>query len=369
MVDPFSQVFHEYSESLLVPPSRRLETRTKIDPAQEVQPNGQGVLNALFLARNQMPGSPKANQFQLLADAFEEISDGYRFWIEANAGGKLSLFFSRGAERWDFADECGLGLQHLLIMLYFVVTAEVPRLCIEEPENHLHPQMQRQLALFLKEKTDKQYFITTHSNVFLGSRVADTVFLTEHRGASIGIREMTSPAAALASLGYQVADNLVADLLILLEGPKDIPVIQELLRKKGVDQEIKALALGGDIMDTHDLSIFKAAYKTTALIDRDPGSSPVRRRFVEACERAGITVHRLERYALENYFPVRALRAVFKGQIAADLDTVKPDLKLFDQIGIDVKNNNAKLAAEMELDDIAGTDLATFLDDTVRMLA
>lgn len=70
---------------------------------------------------------------------------------------------------------------------------------------------------------------------------------------------------------------------------------------------------------------------------------------------------RLKRYSIENYFPVGALRAVFKGQIPASFTEVKEDESLENQIGMNVKNKNRQLAEHTSLEDIAGTDLHKFL--------
>src|SRR5207244_1501765 len=117
--------------------------------------------------------------------------------------------------------------------------------------------------------------------------------------------------------GYSVADNLVSDLVILVEGPTDRPALEEFLAKEGLLQSfsIKIWPMGGDIMSQLELQIFTASYKVIALVDNDPGSGRERQRFIENCSSAKIAVHKLERRSIENYFSIEAFRSVFNERV------------------------------------------------------
>jgi hypothetical protein len=114
-------------------------------------------------------------------------------------------------------------------------------------------------------------------------------------------------------------------------------------------------------MDQLDLTVFAERYRLIALLDRDPGSDRVRRRFVQRCEELRIPVHRLNRYSIENYFSVRALREIFKGQIPDELVELPHDSAIESVLGISVKRNSRKIAERMTLEEIADTDLLEFL--------
>jgi hypothetical protein len=240
---------------------------------------------------------------------------------------------------------------------------------IEEPERHLHSSTQRRLLMYLSEQ-DKQFFIATHSNVFLDLDFVDAIFTTEYVNGCINVKNESSKAQALFELGYSVADNIVSDLVILIEGPSDKNVVEYFLNKLGLlkNNIVKFWFLGGDIMAKHDLTILMESYKVIALVDNDPGSSVIRTRFVKNCEKLGIKCCRLKRYSIENYLTLEALEKAFPKQIPSSLSVIDPGVKLEKQIGIDVKKELSKIVKHMNFPDIEHSDLGEFILDVKKLL-
>lgn len=356
----WEQLFKD-EPSILLPAKRELELIQQVNSDQELLPSGKGILNALFFRKNQDTVSELNKNYQEMSKAFTEVSSGYTFDVFFVRTNQVSLRFSYNDQSFIDAKDCGLGLQDLLVMLFFAMHPDYRTLMIEEPESHLHPEIQKKLLFFLRNSTDKQVFLTTHSNVFLNNAFVDRVLFTSFDN-SVVIDDATSRASILDDLGYSVTDNLVSDIVILVEGPSDVPVVEEFLIKLGLYEsyDTKLWPLGGDIMDQLDLSVLAQSYSLIALLDNDPGSDRIRKRFIENCEANGIPVFRLQRYSIENYFPLRVLKEEFGSQIPSHVSEIRPEIKLEDQIGLSVKKSNRKLAKSMTLDEIKGTDLEVF---------
>lgn len=146
-------------------------------------------------------------------------------------------------------------------------------------------------------------------------------------------------------------------------------MLEEFFLKMGLPERgnIKVWPLGGDIMDQLDLSVFQEAHQLIALVDGDPGSAAVRKRFLTKCEDLKIPVTRLERYSLESYFSLGAIASVMKGQMPASITELDPKKSISEQLGFEVKKNGGKIAREMKLEDIKGTDLEGFLQQVATL--
>jgi len=73
--------------------------------------------------------------------------------------------------------------------------------------------------------------------VFLNTELADRVFTCRLLPDGVRVENTTNRAAVLTELGYSIADNLVSDLVVLCEGPKDKPVLEEFFHKMGLTDQ------------------------------------------------------------------------------------------------------------------------------------
>jgi ABC-type multidrug transport system ATPase subunit len=353
----------------LIPPKREIEAVIEIGKEVPVTSDGTGVLAQLFYMKNRTPGHPGRHMFDAIRRAFTDISGGWTFEIFSDGAKMAELNFSPDEKRWVSATACGHGLQDLLLILFFSAGGGRTVL-LEEPENHLHPEMQRKLLSFLKTNSEAQFFITTHSNIFLDNAYVDRVFFVRYEhGSGIAVDDATSRSSILDDLGYNVTDNLVSDLVILVEGVHDIPVVEEFLKKFGLQGKynIRTWPLCGNVMNQLDLEVLSQGFRLIALIDNDPESDKVREEFIANCKANNIKVRRLERYAIENYFPLEILRKIYPNEIPADMKGLDLNTPIKDQLHLSVRKKTREIARRMTTDDIRGTDLETFFNE-VRVL-
>ena len=269
-------------------------------------------------------------------------------------------------------EELGSGLAQFIIILANIGAKQPSWVLVDEPESNLHASLQIDFLATLASYASEGVVFATH-NIGLARAVGERIysFRLDSQGLSEvrDLETVCSLSEFLGELSFSAYRELGFDKVLLVEGPKDVKTVQQLLRKYNKEHEVVLLPLcGSSLINATSESELQEMKRITenvsALIDSERETagatlSRERQAFLDICKNAGISCHVLERRAIENYLSERALKIAKGDQYRA----LEPYQKLGDISPTWGKQENWRVAREMTVDELDGTDLGGFLNN------
>lgn len=279
----------------------------------------------------------------------------------------------------------GLGFLGTAKLFVYLFDARYSIVLIDEPEIHLYPSLMHRFVRVLHEVVEqlgKQIMISTHSTLFLHERHLGNFYhmaKSKHFKTTVRRIEQGDLLQGLDLLNAPPEAVLQSDMIVYVEGPWDVGVMEEFIVKfPELDHaNIVILQLGGGSMGNGNIDPVKLKMHNPlsfVLIDSERTSEngdpdPSHETFRQRCFAAHVYCLMLQRQAMENYFSVRALREVFHDRVPAKLRELAPYKPLVKQ-GMPWfdKAENRKIARDMTREEIlAWPELAQFFQELITV--
>jgi len=198
--------------------------------------SGEGIIDRIAKIQNpSMTEQKLKKKFDLINSFIQKVLDNQDAKIEIPF--KRDMIIVHMNEKTLPLESLGTGIHEVIILAAASTILDNSILCVEEPELHIHPILQRKLINYLSENTNNQYFFTTHSTHLLDAADASIFHITlKNNESKINNISSTKQRSEIChDLGYKASDILQSNCIIWVEGPSDRIYINNWLHNKRLD--------------------------------------------------------------------------------------------------------------------------------------
>ena len=320
----FRSIYIVPDDRMVTAQRRALSPKTvmqNIDAGNFSVPTGLDILYALKHYANKSERGFQTSDYKQIIDGIarffpeaekvvsELTEDNFATVIYNEYGHELDLIYA------------GTGMRHFIDIFVKTVLSRASVVLIDEPEMGLHPSLQRELLTHLLKLNDEkgtQFFIATHSPVFLSETENVSLFVMQNiKGKRTALSvNRDSVNTFWSDLGIRPSDLFQNDIVVLVEGQQDViffECVLELYEEEFRNIAVGVVQYGGDaasgIIDGKINVGNIVSGSSPRLWVRDRDSSPKKKpapnstKFKNALEKNGEKCHILKKREIEFYFP------------------------------------------------------------------
>ena len=298
--------------------------------------DGRGIIQRLHEIKN----PSNHHHYDKSLELFENINKFVREVLEKpdaslNIPHDLSTIHVKMDSRTLPLEALGTGVAEVIILASAARILENTLVCIEEPEIHLHPTLQKKLIQYLNKETSNTYIIATHSAHMLDA-VESSIFHVSMNGGLSEVSRIENDndrRQICDDLGYRASDLLQTNFIIWVEGPSDRIYLKHwigVLNKDLIEGVHYSIMFFGGSLVSHlqaakttvvaeqqvldFVSLNRVNQSMAIFIDRDRSSictelKPAAKRLVDECSSNGYICWVTDGRETENYLENASLKA------------------------------------------------------------
>lgn len=206
----------------LVPAIRELFNKVK---SKTLEGMGQGIISKMaYLQHPNVDDQKSIEIFDKIQNFLKEVLEDQKIQLIV-PDSKVTLHIKKADGKRYELSQLGTGIHEIIYLAFITSMFPCSLICIDEPELHMHPRLQKNLINYLNKNTDCQYVITTHSAHLIDATLESSIFRASMN--KIGETEIVnvisekSKFELVNELGYKASDIFQSNCILWVEGPSD----------------------------------------------------------------------------------------------------------------------------------------------------